>query len=783
MHLIPTQSRKRTALCGALWASVLLAVLATTSTGHAAPPVQQDGLPDGESFRIALGVLNRAGDGDPAGGAAAAGNERTFTIALSKLAGTPQPVKLSGVSAAYSFSVPVPALWRTKSVSLRLVGTASRSLIDTSQLVVTVNDTVIRQFPLAARGEGFSYELSIPVTALHPGFNTVRVEVAQHYTNNCEYPMAPQLWTQLNLEQSRLVVAAAPLDVKPSLNRLDTLFDKADWEDHPVVSIMSQQAPGEAMVQALGLVAQGIGQRYDYVPVSLLHQRLPQSPADLAATATPQAKGVVILGTLANLRPYLADMDIPAEHEAILALRPFPGNPARFMLILAAKTEAQLVDVARAFSVQQVPWPNSAWVSIKNLKLPEAEKLDARFGTPYAPAGAFPLRALGFQSTTYTGNDSPGSSIRFWNGSWQGRAQVRVHLSYGSGIGAQSALNIGTNGIMQGSIPLNNQDGGTYEKYAVSIPAGALKPGWNTLEFKPVMIPVNNGGECKPFFVGNLALTVYEDTTMQKFGGNVTNLPDLALLTGTGRFYSFGPSGQDMSVRLTDNSSTTLSAGMTLLAKIRQVYGGPLHRLHFGTMESPEAKSLFWIGPYGKLPVPVRDTFFKGLPSHFSVEAPMVKTSTFAVLEGAEWFSQALDLLGLNTAAPHYAIAQLDMSNTLHTSVFAKTAIDQGKELTVFTAEEGTVLQRGLEKLVQHGSWSQLQGSLAYWDLEGATVRTVALEDAAFSAYGLRGGLSLLISQYPWRSLIMLLILTALMVLLTRRALRAYRQKKNHENS
>ncbi|MES2830404.1 MAG: cellulose biosynthesis cyclic di-GMP-binding regulatory protein BcsB [Pseudomonadota bacterium] len=700
-----------------------------------------------------------------------------FVLPLGKLTGASQPVKLSGAAAAYTFSMPVPALWRAKQVVLSLVGTASRALIDTSQLVILVNGNVVRQFPLSSRSEGFRHEFEIPVDLLRVGFNEVRVEVAQHYTNTCEYPLAPQLWTQLNLEQSQLAIVADPLPVTPLLSKLDSFFDKADWRSRQVVTILTPTAPGVREMQALGLVAQGIGQRYDYVPVSLMHRRLPPMPRELATQIDPSSGGAVVLGTFAQLAPYLAGMEIEPGAEPMIAVRPFPGDATRFLLILAAGNDEQLVEVAKAFSVRQVPWPDSASTTIRQLKLPEVAEFDARFSTPYAASGAFPLRALGFKSTTYNGPDAAGATIRFWNGSWQGRAQVRVHLAYASGMGTQSAVNVLVNGIMQGSIPLNNPDGGVYEKYAVSIPAGALKQGWNQLEIKPILIPVSNGGECRPFYNGNLAMTLYEDTTMQKFGGNVSELSDLALLTGAGSFYSYGPSGQGMAIRLTDADSTTLSAGMTLLAKLRQVYGGPLHRLQFGTVDSSAVQNQFWVGPYANLPPAIQESFFKNLPTELSVEVPLAKTSTFAVLEGAQWFSQWTDRLRSNAVAPQYAVAQLDMANTLRTSVFAKTAKSDGKELTVITAEQGKVLQKGIDQLVQHGPWSQLQGALAYWDADAPVLRTVSLDDAPFSAYGLRGGLSLLISQHPWRSLVVLMVLVILMALLTRRALISYRRK------
>jgi len=106
----------------------------------------------------------------------------------------------------------------------------------------------------------------------------------------------------------------------------------------------------------------------------------------------------------------------------------------------------------------------------------------------------------------------------------------------------------------------------------------------------------------------------------------------------------------------------------------------------------------------------------------------------------------------------------------------AATAFDGGHPLTVFTAASPQDLEKGLHDVVGYGPWAQLRGGMAFWR-PGEPVKTVISEDAPFSAYTVRGSLGLLISQYPWWSLAIVLAMIALVVVLTRIVLARYRRR------
>lgn len=707
-----------------------------------------------------------------------AGNGTRFVLPLSQLIGNDKPHRLSGVSSRMTVSLPMPSLWQAQDVRLELSGTASRALIALSQLEVSVNGRVVGQFALGDGQLTFRHQVEVPVQLLKDGFNEVQVSVAQHYTDKCEYEMAPQLWTDIDLAESRFVVIATPRSVPARLDLLDTLFDKAMLADTPVVSILTAAAPSGPVLTAAGLVAQGVGQRFDYVPVRLATGRFPADMAALSAALPAGARGAVVVGTFANLSSYLAGLGIPADSGPVVAVRQLRGDATRFVLVLAARVEADLPVAATAFAIQRMHWPDREWVAVRDLEMPLRGSITAAVSALKPSTEAFPLQALGYTSTTYTGLPAGSARLRFWNASWQGRVQVRVHASYGSGMAEQSALNVLVNNTTHGSIPFNNPQGGSYDNYTVSVPSGSLLLGWNTLELQPMLVPQTNGGECKAFFLGNLTATIYDDTTLQMFGGSPLSRPDLGLLAQDGRASQTARIGRGMAIQLTDVEDATVSAGLTLMAKIAQVVRGPMLHTNFLLGEDATATNRIWVGALARLPSGVRSLVGVGEGDSLALSVPLIRSVRTPVTGGSESLRalrEAMQWLGPDTVT---VSAQVTLDNALPQHAIAATIFDgEDRPLTVFTAATPALLQAGLHDVVGYGQWAQLRGGLSIWRPGSSVVQSRSAEDAPFSAYSLRGGMGLWVSQYPWWSLTILLLVVAGMVLLTRIVLANYRRR------
>lgn len=708
-------------------------------------------------------------------------------LPLSKLMADTKPRNLNGMDASINFGLPYDGLWEAEEITLKLNGITSKSLIDTSQLLISVNDHIIHQEKLGTADEKFTFSIKIPVEYLTHGFNRVQIRAIQHYADVCEVTLSPQLWTQINLVKSKILIRAYPRLMKPSLNLLPKLFDSATWQATPTVPIFMASTPTNDQIGALNFVAQGIGHRYSFVPVRLLKLDLPKSAEELDALMPKTSRSALVLATFDTIKPFLKEFDIPTNQGPIIAVKTLPNNSARYVVYILGKNTQEINQAASAFAILGIPWPENSWASISEINIPTPTELEQRFSLPSAGNGAFPLRALGYKNQTLNGIDANSIKLKIWENTWQGRMQVRVHLAYANGMSNQSAVNIIANGVMHGSIPLNDIKGGAYEGYAVTIPAGTLKPGWNVLEFQPKMIPANSGGKCQPFFSDNLALTIYEDTTIQKFGGSELKEIDLSTISGAGFIFTEKPLGKDVAFHLASNDADTISAAMTLVAKLSQIYHRPLLNSSFSFSNNTEELGNFhyWIGSYKHLPKKLQKDLNVKIPQSFNISVPLTQSATLQVHENTEWIIDLLEKFNISSAPPkNYTMATMKVSGEFSGNSFALSTRNKNNEPTlVFTASDTKALLAGINSVVDFGQWSQLRGLLAFWLPTKQYVNAVSVEDEPFSAYGLRGGLGLWVSQYPWTSLFILFSFTGLLVLMTRRVMKQYKRRhQQHEN-
>ncbi|MHB1618638.1 MAG: cellulose biosynthesis cyclic di-GMP-binding regulatory protein BcsB [Sulfuricella sp.] len=469
------------------------------------------------------------------------------------------------------------------------------------------------------------------------------------------------------------------------------------------------------------------------------------------------------------LAPYLQGLGIPAHSGPLLAVRPWPGNPNHYLVLITGDDPAQVRQAAQVFALASLPLPAQSWVAITHLHIPLTSSLQEPLATQAADKRAYSLLATGFHTTTFTGYQPRPAQIRILNGGWQRKAQVRLHLTYAAGMAAaQSALNVVVNGSLTGSIPLNNP-AGEYSNYTVTIPTTVLHPGWNILELQLVLIPVSNGGECKPFFMGNLALTVYDDSTFEWMGGIPSDTHDLATLADSGAPYTQAALGNDLVVQLLQSDPATLSAGLTLISKIAQVAHRPLLGMWFGSGTPPHGGRIV-LGTLAGLPKDLRQSL--GInPNVLQVAYPVgMEAGEESLLSQLGWGEPTMQRPAFGNATLRGDFSHL---------AFAASGRIADKVVTVFTADNPSLLASAMDSLVGYGHWAQLRGTLDWWTPDGKTVTAVGLDETPFRSYGLRGGASLWISRYPWLALLIIVAVGLAFVILTRFLLRRY-ERKHH---
>lgn len=675
---------------------------------------------------------------------------------------------LHGSDASLTINLPVSARRELHSVQLSLRGSVSNVLIAPSQLVVTVNEQVIGQVHLNGDASKLNVDMPVPTEVLKPGYNRVRLQAVQHYGEGCESPLAAELWTQIDLQKSHFTLTSRARAQPWLLDNLDLVFDKTTWVKRPELHLLTQQAPTLGQLQAMSAVVQGVALRYEYVPVKVFAERYQE--------VWPAQGQVVLLGTRVELAPWLAELNIPTSEHTVLAVRALPGDAARSLVLLAADDETLLLRLAQAFTLHELPLPNLAWVGLDKLSVPKLTDLPPVLAVQAAAQTVTPLQSLGYKTKTLRGFDVAGESMSFWNDRWQGRVQMRMHLAYAAGMSPQSAMNVLVNNVMVGSIPLNDDKVGQYDDYSVSVPSTVLHQGWNTLELKPVLIPMAHGGKCSPFFLGNLAVTVYDDSTLERLGGSSLNQPDLSLFARTGEV-SVADSTEPLTLHLLDNDVDTISAGLTLLAKLTQVQKRPLWHVSLALGVPNEQAGAAWlVGKKSLLPARAQSNLEAS--THYALEQPLASAPL-----GNSWYSLLppswRDFFVLTPPAAQHTRATVGLSADLSEQVFALAYARRAGAWTVFSAETPAVLARGMDTLTGFGHWGQLNGKLAFWHPDDSVVHTVAVDVTPISAFGLRGGLGIFASQHPWFALLAVLLLIGVLVWLMPRLLKLYRVRRH----
>ena len=652
------------------------------------------------------------------------------------------------------------------------------ALDDQSWMAIYLNGQVVAQLPLKGQEGAFRQNITLPGKLFRAGYNALRLEVSQHYTKVCEYPMAPQIWTQVDAAGSSLKIHFAPKTWVPMLGGLDRLFDKTSFSAQPVVSIFYGQHPKPVLsLDALALAAQGAALRYQYLPVRMDAKAISASHLEQWLTQTGAEGSAVSLwvGTAKSLSPLWQDLHIPAPEGAWMGTYVWPNHPHHYVVILSGDTQEQVRETAKIFAQPHIVLPPVSQVYINELHLPDRQKVAQPVISGMFDHGVFSLLATGFHTISLTGYAPPPVSLRIWNGGWDRKAQLHLHLAYAAGMATQSALNVLVNGTLQGSIPLNQPTGGRYSDYTVTVPPTIMHPGWNTVSLQPMLVPVSNGGKCKPFFMGNLWVTIYDDSIFEWEGDGVAaQQPDLATLAADGYPYTKKSLGEDVHVQVPDLQPDTLSAALTLMGKIAQVGQRPypMARLVAGATPAPDTD--IFVAPWANIPPEWRH--------HLQVTANHIKES-FPVGRSVQDFSGILSIIRPQTTGNGIVRGQVFLNADLDPFVFATTWKQDSSPLTLFTAATAETLSKGMDSLVNYGPWSQLKGTLAWWTPGSKKVTSLGLDEAPFRNYGLRGGLGLWISRHPWFSLFGIAMIGLLFVLATRSALRAYARKHHSTES
>ncbi len=538
-----------------------------------------------------------------------------MSVNLTKLA----PVvstKLYGAQDSYTVKIPIPDRWKINRAVLKFSYVNSTALIrQNSRLVVWLNERPLTQITLDSSSPGGQVSVLLPARLLKPGYDDLRFSVSQHYTNSCEDPTAPELWTTLALDRSSIDFDYTLKTVPLSLSAVNFLFDARIFSTDKVNLAVEDLSREE--IEAAAIAAMGISVRFDYRPVHF----------SLSGGLKPGCDNIVI-GDKSFVTRITGNKHLNASGPLINIFH-MPGDDAHALITVQGSGGQQLKKSARAFASLSFPLPDSPSMRVQQVAIARLYPLAGN--DVLIPGHEYAFRDIGFKTATFQGMGcKPGDiSIKLPDGIMpQSNSYVRLglHLAYGGGMRKDSVLNVSVNGKFVSAIYLDNQSGTTFADYRIDIPAGLFRSGKNTVRFTPVLTPMVTH-RCEFIQTGNLVLTLFDDSTVQiPSMANWTAMPRIDLFAIDGFPFTEDASMKDTLVYLPEKNSYAAAAAINLLAMAAQKDGFPGYSIHLTYSEPKgDGRNVITVGTVNTLP----EKILKAMPAQIGKDGllpyPLIK--------------------------------------------------------------------------------------------------------------------------------------------------------------
>jgi hypothetical protein len=642
-----------------------------------------------------------------------------------------------------------------------------------------LDDRVIAQLPVRAGQPDNAARIRLPASTLRPGFRVLGFRAAQHYTNECEDPSAPELFSQVDAVQSILELRAPRRPITPSLARLGEIFDRRLWLDrYPLQLFLPGAASGDVdddMLSAAAQVVQGIGAIFDFLPVGVQVRPLVRS-SEVTTGASRRFPGIqadggswdgVIVGTRDQLASFVHPDLLRRITGGFLGVYRYDEDPTRAMLVVSGTTPDEVLQAATLLNLPGVGLPDRQEVVISSVRVPvEAQRRRVVIDEP----GWTSFANLGFTGATLRGRYPQPAQIEFWFNRemlkpGKGFVKLEISLAYGVGFDRKSGLNILLNGQFLKAIPLQNVQGEQIYRYQVELPTLAFREGKNLLQLQPTLIGVDLGGACVPIFYDNLWVAILPEGRLElPDSEDYLTFPNLAQLANLGLPYTRTVTGADSTVLITEKTPQTVGSALTLLGKLRQVSRAPLAHIRVTTNPSEVVRGngLIAVGPESSLPERLRKEMqaFSTSQTWQSVVIGQERRKDLA--SGLQRWKElpTQPLLQLISIAEHVR-ATIGLREGLGESAaivqFFSSSADT--PVTVLTAHDGERLSRGVDRLVEHAVWTGLDGAGMLWTPDGEVVVKAAADRPRFiGEEPAVSWVSRLLSDRPWFALILWLL-------------------------
>lgn len=716
-----------------------------------------------------------------------------------------RPIELKGSDGSYGLSIPKSHRHDVISMMLHLDYTNSVSLLkERSQLKVKINDLVIAQMALDPQSPRGVADIEIPLSATRDGYNDLVFEASQHYTIKCEDPSATELWSQIDTRQSQITFVYTKRQLQPRLANIPKLFDEKMRGGLDLrILTPSLIYDGTDHLEWGGLLAQGAAIHLNYVPLRIEHKSL--KLRDLNKDPIGQGKyrfpsldpsmlasgDNIIVGTKAELDPYLGGAFLDRVRGAYLGIFPLDDDPTHFVLVVSGRDQKEVRNACLAFGAINYPFPDTEETIIRKIQIPEGGIYPSRWHVQEEKTYTF--KELGYQWRTMNGSDE--ASINVWlapdvYAREESEVEIRLHMAYGAGFRNDSTLNIFLNGNFEKALYLSDPNGVVFKDYLIKVPFRSFTQGYNRVTFSASMVPLRTG-DCELVHKGNLLLNLFPDSEITfPEAEHIVRLPDMNLMSRTTFPFGMRADGLDMAMLVAGKNSQTISAAWTLLAKFAQKAETTLHNasLFFDVPRSMN-RNMVIVGSSPR----IDEELTEGAP----VKLGAINSIPFRALNkpkstDEDTFTKTAQVV-IETVAPSMLDAQGDLVVTDEDSqmgdyglaMMYESPLKRKRSIFLVTAGNETRLVDAVNRLISPDYWGSLKGDMAIWSEDPEAMAwqkagdTYDVGESASQHTRTR----YFLSNSPWYWVLFMLLVILCFVFLTRYLLVKYKRRRDEKEA
>ena len=436
-------------------------------------------------------------------------------------------IALAGTHSERSLNLTVPRSWKlTSNPVLKLSLAHSAALVPSrSHLTVLLNEHPIGTVRLDATNiNDGAVEFVLPRSQLKD-YNALRFAVVQHYTDDCEDPFDPALWTRISTESTLHLT----YDREPVTEGLEA------WP-YPIVDALALGAvtltpvlsgpPSPETARAAGQVALTLGRLASYHTLQVV-------PA--VATLADARSAALIIGTM-DENPVLQELLGPLSlgpTDGVVAVLPNPADPTLAVLIVSGGGPEGVAKAALALTAQDRQPVLTGTIAIVRDAVASAPPPNTQSPRPAPRADSFPISALGVEGRTVRGYYSEDVRIplRLEGDTYirPGGGSVTVRYAYSGQLSPTlSTMEVRLDGLSLRSVPLDQEGGLQDAEVTLRLPEDLVTPD-SVLNVVFRLFP-KEFDLCKRIADNQIWGTLFDTTSIDMPRDHVASMPDLARL-------------------------------------------------------------------------------------------------------------------------------------------------------------------------------------------------------------------------------------------------------------